>query len=231
LVLDDDPVTRRMIVSYFTNEGYLVEEAGTAAECRSRLRAAAFDLVFVDIHLPDANGIEFAREIGVTCNAGIIFVTQRDCELDRVLGLETVGDDYVIKPINLRELLARARACLRRRKPERQMSGRCTVFILGPYIMDLTRRELAQASGPPVPLTRGEFDLLAALVEANGRPLYRDFLAEVVSTRGSDAANPLRSVDTLVARLRRKLCIEGGGPVIVTVSGIGYRLGWEMTGA
>lgn len=231
LVLDDDPVTRKMIAGYFTHEGYLVREAGSAAECRSLLRSAGFDLIFVDIHLPDANGIEFAREIGLCCDAGIIFVTQRDSDLDRILGLESVGDDYVTKPVNLRELLARARSCQRRRKPERPLANRRAVFTLGPYVMDMTRRELAMISGEPVPLTRGEFDLLAALVEANGRPLYRDFLAEVVSTRSGDAASALRSVDTLVARLRRKLSIGGKEPIIITVTGIGYRLGWGVNGA
>lgn len=217
-----------MIAIYFSQEGFLIQEAESAAQCRALFRSGAFDLVFVDIHLPDANGIEFAREIGAGSDVGIIFVTQRDSELDRVLGLESVGDDYVTKPINLRELMARARSCLRRRKSGRASGGRRSVFTFGPYIMDLTRRELAMESGHPVPLTRGEFDLLAALVEADGRPLYRDFLAEVVSTRAGDMVGALRSVDTLVARLRRKLRLDGGGQAIVTVTGIGYRFGWVV---
>lgn len=219
-----------MISGYFAQEGFCVKEAGSAAECRSLLRPSAFDLIFVDIHLPDANGIEFAREIGAGSDMGIIFVTQRDSELDRILGLESVGDDYVTKPVNLRELMARARSCLRRRRPDRTPTNRRAVVTFGPYIMDLTRRELALSSGAPVPLTRGEFDLLAALVEANGRPLFRDFLAEVVSTRAGDVAGALRSVDTLVARLRRKLHQHDGAQVIVTVTGIGYRFGWAVAG-
>ena len=230
LVLDDDPVTRKMISHYFSQEGFVVHEAGTAAECRLLLRPGAFDLIFVDIHLPDANGIEFAREIGGAGDMGIIFVTQRDSELDRILGLESVGDDYVTKPVNLRELMARARSCLRRRRCGRVQAGRRSVLTFGPYTMDMIRRELASA-GEPLPLTRGEFDLLAALVEANGRPLYRDFLAEVVSTRGGDVAGALRSVDTLVARLRRKLRPHGAGPIILTVTGVGYRFGWAVNRA
>ncbi len=224
VVLDDDPVTRSMIRRYFSNEGFEVREAASAAECRVLLKGGGVDLIFVDIHLPDANGITFSQEIRAGSPVGIIYVTQRDCEIDRVVGLESAGDDYVTKPVNLRELMARSRALLRRRKLDSAPGSRRTVITFGSYILDLTRRELSATSGEQIALTRGEFDLLAALVEADGRPLYRDFLAEVVSSRlgESDA----RTVDTLVSRLRKKLNqTDCGAPPIITVNGIGYRFG------
>ncbi|MBF0269165.1 MAG: response regulator transcription factor [Alphaproteobacteria bacterium] len=222
VVLDDDPVTRSMIGNYFSGEGFDVQEAGTASECRKILKRGPIDLLFVDIRLPDANGISFSQEVRAASQVGIIFVTQNDNEIDRVVGLESAGDDYVTKPVNLRELMARARALLRRRKLYSAPGKRPTILSFGPYILDLTRRELAVNSGEQIALTRGEFDLLAALVEAEGRPLYRDFLAEVVSTRSGEGDT--RTVDSLVSRLRRKLnLLSGLSTVIVTVPGVGYR--------
>lgn len=223
IVLEDDPVTRSMVARYFINEGFDVREAASAAECRALFKDRDFDLIFIDIKLPDANGITLSQEIRAKSPVGIIFVTQLDSELDRVVGLEVAGDDYVTKPINLRELMARSRALLRRRKLDREQGNRRNVVTFGPYILDLTRRELSR-SGQQIALTRGEFDLLAALVEAEGRPLYRDYLAEVISSRPGEGDT--RTVDSLVSRLRRKLAHpDGGGTVIVTVTGIGYRFG------
>lgn len=224
MVLEDDPVTRSMIARYFANDGFDVQEAASAAECRALLRRGAVDLIFADIHLPDANGIALAQEIRAESPVGIIFVTQQDNEVDRVVGLETAGDDYVTKPVNLRELMARSRALLRRRRLDSAPGNRRAIMTFGPYILDLTRRELSITSGEQIALTRGEFDLLAALAEAGGRPLYRDFLAEVVSTRPGEGDT--RTVDSLVSRLRRKLNHQGdGSAMIVTVTGVGYRFG------
>lgn len=224
IVVEDDPVTRSMIASYFSREGFEVEEAASGNECRAVLRRRKADLLFVDIHLPDGNGLDLAQEIRAHSAVGIIFVTQRDTETDRVVGLELGGDDYVTKPINLRVLLARARALLRRRALERRSARRSSVITFGPWILDLTRRELAVQDGDPIQLTRGEFDLLAAIVEAGGRPLGRDYLVEVVSNR--NLASDPRTVDSIVARLRRKLGpAPDGSVVIVTVPGIGYKLG------
>lgn len=227
IVVEDDPVTRSMVAGYFSREGFSVHEAGSALECRALLKSKTVDLVFIDIQLPDSNGLSLAQEIRATSPVGIIFVTQRDSETDRVVGLELAGDDYVTKPINLRELLARARALLRRRTLERDVS-RAPVASVGPWLLDMTRRELATRNGEPIRLTRAEFDLLAALVDANGRPLSRDYLSEVVSNRSLTGDS--RTVDTLVARLRRKLVPdEHGTSVIVTVPGIGYKLGVTAT--
>jgi two-component system torCAD operon response regulator TorR len=224
IVVEDDPVTRSMIARYFLDEGFEVEEAATGGECRRALKRRGADLVFVDIQLPDGDGFDLAREIRAASAVGIIFVTQKDSEVDRVLGLELAGDDYVTKPVKLRELLARARALLRRRALDRNAAQSQTVVAFGAWLIDKTRRELTTLEGVNVRLTRAEFDLLAALVEANGRPLTRDYLSEVVSNRDTEVGE--RTVDALIARLRRKLNPSPGGqPLIVTVTGIGYKLG------
>ena len=220
IVVEDDPVTRTMLVGYFSENNFDVVGAGSCAECRQALRART-DLVFLDLQLPDGDGFELAKEIQATSNAGIIFVTRRDTEVDRILGLEVAGDHYVTMPINLRDLLARARSLLRRRAIERDAAGATTTVVFGAWIIDLVRRELTTLDGTPVHLTRAEFDLLAALVGADGRPLSRDYLIEVVSNRQTDV--DIRTVDALVARLRRKL-VGSGTPVIATVTGVGYKL-------
>jgi two-component system torCAD operon response regulator TorR len=221
IVVEDDPVTRQMIAGYFADHNFDVAEAAGCAECRQLLKRGRADLIFLDVQLPDGDGFEFAREIQGLSRAGIIFVTRRDTEVDRILGLEVAGDHYVTKPINLRDLLARARSLLRRREIEREGARADSVVIFGNWAIDLTRRELMEVGGKPVALTRAEFDLLAALVGADGRPLSREYLIEVVSNRQSEV--DVRTVDALVARLRRKL-IGGDQPLITTVTGIGYKL-------
>ncbi len=214
-----------MVAGYFTREGFSVFEAASAGECKTLLRTKKFDLIFLDIHLPDGSGLVLAQEIRATSPVGIIFVTQQDGDVDRIVGLELAGDDYVTKPVNLRELLARSRALLRRRALERGSRRRGSIVSLGSLLLDFTRRELAQRNGEPIRLTRAEFDLLAALIEADGRPLGRDYLIEVVSNR--DQMGDLRTVDSLIARLRRKMAPVHGSAaeVIVTVPGVGYKLG------
>jgi two-component system, OmpR family, torCAD operon response regulator TorR len=220
IVVGDDPVTRTMLVGYFSENNFDVVGAGSCAECRQALRTRT-DLVFLDVQLPDGDGFDLAKEIQATSNAGIIFVTRRDTDVDRILGLEVAGDHYVTKPIDLRDLLARARSVLRRRSIDRKAARNHNSIAFGDWIIDLTRRELLGSDGKPVALTRAEFDLLAALVGADGRPLSRDYLIEVVSNRQAEV--DIRTVDALVARLRRKL-VGSGTPVITTVTGVGYKL-------
>lgn len=222
IVVEDDPVTRAMVAGYFTDHGFEVVEAGTAAECRQALRRRNPDLVFVDVQLPDCDGFDLAKEIQALSSAGIIFVTRRNSEVDRIVGLEIGGDHYVTKPIDLRDLLARARSLLRRRAVDRAAARRGTSISFGNWVIDLVRRELSNNDGTVLRVTRAEFDLLAALVDADGRPLNREYLVEVVSNRQGDV--DARTVDTLVARLRRKLVGSGKLPVIATVAGIGYKL-------
>lgn len=223
VIVEDDPVTRAVIAGYFIDQGFEVEETESLAEARRLVRRFKPDLVFIDVVLPDGDGFELARELQLVSDAGIIFVTHRDADVDRIVGLELAGDHYVGKPVDLRDLLARARSLLRRRNIERDTARRNIVATFGPFYMDLRRRELATINGEPIRLTRGEFDLLAALVESDGYPLTRDYLIEVVSNRYTSV--DARSVDALIARLRKKLGDAGKTGIIVTVSKTGYKLG------
>lgn len=223
LVVEDDDVTRTMIVSYMAAQSFVVSGASTAGEALDLVRSEKPDLIFVDVQLPDSDGFTLARTIRAASAVGIIFVTQKDGALDRVRGLETAGDDYVTKPIDLRELLARTRALLRRRELERKVARAEGVVTFGIWLIDHNRRELTTSRGEPLRLTRGEFDLVSALVRADGRTLSRDYLVEVVSNRLTEVG--VRTVDALIARIRRKLGIGHDGPSpIETVSGAGYRL-------
>ena len=223
LIVEDDPITRTMLANYFSREGYQTVAASNLVQARAALAEGAMDVVLLDIMLPDGDGIEFAREIRRDSAIGIIFVTQRNRDADRIRGLEAAGDDYVTKPINLRELLARVRALCRRRSLDRRFQSEDTVLTFDACIIDLKRRELSVRNGAVVRLTRGEFDLLAALALARGETLTRDYLVEVVSNRALEVTP--RTVDALVARLRRKLELAVERPCpIRTVTGIGYRL-------
>ena len=224
MVVEDDDVTRAMIGTYMSDQSFEVSEAETGEAALRLLKRWPADVVFIDIQLPDCDGLDLARTIRASSAVGIIFVTQNSSETDRIMALELAGDDYVSKPVNLRELLARTRALLRRRQMDRRAARDDSVVTFGNWLIDNTRRELTTLEGEPIRLTRGEFDLIAALVQADGRPLSRDYLVEVVSNRETEVGE--RTVDALVARLRRKLkSAPGPETPIVTVNGFGYRLG------
>jgi len=223
LIVEDDPITRTMLADYFSREGYEAMAVASLDQARDALALYQADFVLLDMMLPDGDGVEFAREIRRRSSVGIIFVTTRNRDADRIQALEAAGDDYVTKPINLRELLARVRALCRRRGLDRRFQPEDTVLAFDGWIIDLKRRELFVQNGAVVRLTRGEFDLLAALALARGETLTRDYLVEVVSNRALDVTP--RTVDALVARLRRKLELAVAQPCpIRTVTGAGYRL-------
>jgi len=223
LVVEDEPATRRMIATYLANNGLHVIEADCGAAMRAAMRESVVDLVLLDLRLPDTNGLDLAREIVNRPDLGLIFVTSINEDADRIVGLELGADDYVTKPVNLRELLARVRSTLRRlHRPQRPDA--LGTIALGPWTVDPVRREVTDADGNAAPLTRAEFDLLAALVSIDGRPASRDFLLDVVSRNALDVTD--RSVDSLISRLRRKLGDDPRSPRwIITERGFGYRAG------
>lgn len=213
-----------MLARYLGGAGYAVAVSGSVAEAREALCRDRIDILLLDINLPDGDGISFARELRERSTVGIIFVTQRTGDVDRILGLETAADDYVTKPVRLRELLARVRALLRRQRLYHEVSPVDTLLFFDRWLIDLQRRELALRGGNVLSLTPREFDLLAALVMARGTTLTREYLLGVVSKR--EHTVDARTVDTLVARLRHKMssfAIDTRCP-IATVVGKGYRL-------
>ncbi|MDX2104435.1 MAG: DNA-binding response regulator [Alphaproteobacteria bacterium] len=221
LVVEDEEATRSLITTYLEQFGYRLTIADSAAQFRRVIQRGSFDLVLMDRRLPDGDGLDLARELRQVSNAGIIFVTAVGGEIESVLGLEIGADDYIVKPIALRELVARVRSTLRRVQatPSRSDERRAR---LGPWTVDFGRRLVLDSEDTELTLTRGEYDLLAALVEAKGRPLNRDYLLELVSDRAEAVTD--RSIDTLISRLRKKLGPGADGqPLIVTERGIGYR--------
>jgi two-component system, OmpR family, torCAD operon response regulator TorR len=227
LIIEDEPATRALLAGYFHASGFIVTEAENGAEAREQLIRQPPDLVLLDIELPDEDGFSIARSIRETSNVGIIIVTQRANEDDRVFGLETGGDDYITKPPNPRELLARARNLLRRTHPSKMRRAEGTVRRFGGWTMDLARRRLIDPASREVRVTRGEFELLALLVRSGGRVVTRDQLIDAVS--GTDRNPNDRTIDVLVSRLRRKMGDEGSASdIILTEKGLGYRLAAEV---
>lgn len=224
LVVDDDPLTCTRVKAYFEQEGYRVRVAGNGDEMWDCLREQAADVVLLDIGLPGRDGLELARELrSHNASIGLILVTGRNDDIDKIVGLESGADDYVTKPFNARELLARVKIVLRRLRPPSAAGTSGLQRRLGGWTLDLAQRKLMGADGHQEILTRGEFDLLAALARQPGTAVERERLMQQVFHRSWDPSD--RTVDVLVARLREKLEVDPRHPeLIVTVRGVGYLL-------
>ncbi|SFK81669.1 two component transcriptional regulator, winged helix family [Pseudovibrio ascidiaceicola] len=222
LVVDDDLTSRVALSGYFETEGYRVSEAEDGAQMRSVFAGGDVDLIMLDIRLPDDDGLTLLKDVRKKSDVGIIMVTGRTDEVDRIVALEMEADDYVIKPFSPRELLARSKNLLRRVR-----AGRVScvvderVLSFSGWVLDLDKRGLKSPEGEDVRLTRGEFELLSALVENKGRVLTRDNLLDHLNHREWDPSD--RTVDVLIGRLRRKIEINPKDPtLIMTVHGVGY---------
>lgn len=230
LVVDDDREIRSLVAQLLRKHGFRVTDAADGREMMQVLEDGRFDLVVLDLMLPGEDGLSLCRRVRGTSSLPIIMLTAMGEETDRIVGLEMGADDYLPKPFNPRELLARIRAVLRRTggeppEPQKENGG---LRIFEGWSLDLAKRELRAPDGTLVPLTAGEYDLLAAIVERPGRVLSRDHLLDL--TRGRDAAPFDRSVDVQISRLRRKLEPDPKEPQIIkTVRGGGYVLACEVT--
>ena len=221
-VVDDEPVARESLAAYLEREGFRISTAEDAQGLRWILDREKVDLVLLDIRLPGEDGLSIMRELRACSDLPVIFVTGRSDEIDRVIGLELGADDYVTKPFSPRELLARVRTVLRRTADGARPERSNLVRRFAGWTFDLSQRTLLSAEGQDVRLTRGEFELLAALVRHPGQVLSRDALLDEISHR--DGAPNDRTVDVLIARLRRKIEADPATPhLIVTEHGVGYR--------
>ena len=220
LVVDDDAGIRNVIRDYLEEQGYAVDTAASAKELDACLAREEPDLIVLDVMMPGEDGLAVCRRLSAQPGPAIIMLSALGEDADRIIGLELGADDYLPKPCNPRELLARVRAVLRRRG---EMSGKPGVEcqFVG-WRMDLVRRELHSPSGVVVGLTSGEFMLLRALLERPMRILTRDELLDVA--RGPDADAFDRAIDVQVSRLRRKFedGAPGQGALIRTVRNEGY---------
>jgi two-component system, OmpR family, response regulator len=230
-ILDDEPDITALLGMYLRSHGYRVTELHQGATLMALMQRDAPALVLLDLGLPGEDGLDIARQVRALGPIGLVIVSGRGDAVDKVVGLEIGADDYITKPFDLRELLARVKAVLRRSEaavavaasapPANHVSrdGRC----FAGFTLDMAARSLLAPDGNEVALTAGEFDLLTVFVQHPGRVLSRDFLLE--QTRGRDAAPFDRTVDVLIGRLRKKLELDAQQPQILkSVRGAGYIL-------
>ena len=220
LIAEDEPAIAETVAYALRSEGHVAEHVLLGAAVVPRVRAGGIDLVILDVGLPDASGFDVCRTLRAASDVPVIFLTARESEIDRVLGLELGADDYVVKPFSPRELVARVRAQLRRRSPSAQTPWAAT----GAFEIDRDGRR-ARYRGQRLDLTRYEYGLLEALLERPGAVLSRAQLMDRVWSGALESGD--RTVDTHVKTLRAKLRAVGGEPAeaaVRTHRGIGYSL-------
>ncbi|MDN4543684.1 response regulator [Pseudomonas sp. C32] len=225
LIVDDDPLIRDLLHAYLFQEGYDVHCAATAELAETFLASQSVDLVMLDIRLPGKDGLTLTRELRVRSEVGIILITGRNDEIDRIVGLECGADDYVIKPLNPRELVSRAKNLIRRvrhaQTPQPVATVAKPVKQFADWALDTDRRRLIDASGSETLLTHGEYQLLSVFLRNSGHTLSRDQLMDQIRNR--EWVPNDRSIDVLVGRLRRKLHDDPSEPhLIITIHGAGY---------
>lgn len=220
LVVDDDGEILQLVSRFLRANGFRVHGARSGVEMMATLEAATVDLIVLDLMLPGRSGLDLCRDLRRTSTVPVIMLTAKGDELDRIIGLEVGADDYLPKPFNPRELLARINAVLRRvraRSPGApEETGRGLRFA--GWRLDTLKRELTDPRGVVVDLSTGEYDLLLAFLEAPQRVLSREFLLDAARNRTMEAFD--RTIDVQVSRLRRKL--QDAGDFIKTVRGAGY---------
>lgn len=224
LIVDDDEDIRDLVATYLGAQGLLVFEACTEAEMRVSVGTNNPDVILLDVNLGSEDGFAIARRLRGDWHGGLLMVTGRGDTIDRVVGLEIGADDYITKPFELRELLARIRSVGRRSAAPVTPAGDDgigQVFRFDQFVLDVERRELRQVDGSVIGLTTGEYQLLLILCEQAGRILSRDQLLQ--RTHHRDAGPFDRTIDVQIGRLRRKLGDDGKEPrIIKSVRGAGY---------
>jgi len=226
LLVDDEAALREPLSDYLARQGFTVTQASSAAEARALLRDDMPDLVLLDIMMPGEDGLSLCRHLVEARQLPTIFLTARGEATDRIVGLEIGADDYVVKPFEPRELVARIRSVLRRAHrsaPE----GEDEVFTFEGWTLDPLKRRLIDAEGASVAISSAEFRLLMAFLEHPRQVLDRDRLLEMVQGREAHLFD--RAVDNQVSRLRRKIEVDSRNPQLIqTVWGGGYMLATEV---
>jgi len=233
IIVDDEPQVRGMLESYLGREGFVTSGAASGEVMRGMLARAPADLVILDVMLPGEDGFEIARSLRRSHpNIGIIMLTSKGEEIDRVVGLELGADDYIPKPFSVREVLARVKSVLRR-APRQAVSATATAGLtvrFNGWVLHTERRRLTSPEGEEISLTPGEFALLHALIEHAGRLVSRDRLIDL--THGYTSEPLDRAIDVQVARLRHKIEVNPRSPEIIkTVRGGGYMFAAAVSAA
>ena len=227
LLVEDDEVLRTEMALYLTSQGFDVLEAPDAVVARGHLAAGRPSVIILDVNLPGEDGLSLCRDLAsVKGVAPILMLSAMGETVDRILGLELGADDYVVKPIPPRELLARIRA-LMRRAPEMTASRRPTSFSFAGFHLDLAQRRLRAQNDLTILLTRAEAAILVELLEHPGVVIARDDLGRLIGAEEGDTLS--RAVDLHISRLRRKIHTQGGRELIQTHRGLGYFLDAEVS--
>lgn len=222
LVVDDDPEIRELTQAYLTRQGFEVDCVDSGEAMEAFLVGHTTDLIILDLMLPGEHGLSLARRLKSEGDIPIIIVSAQGDEIDRIVGLEVGADDYLPKPFNPRELLARVRAVLRRSQKGSSTGAADTNTLaqFGSFELDLSSHQLSKA-GTLIPLTSGEFDLLAILVQHPNKVLDRDRILDLLT--GAERSPFDRSIDVRVTRLRGKIEPDASAPVFIrTIWGKGY---------
>ncbi len=230
LIVEDDEMVQALLAAYLENAGFRVSLAASGKQMLALVDSDPVDMVLLDLGLPDEDGLVLARQVRARSAVPIVVLTARKDHKDRLTALEIGADDYLTKPFDPAELVLRVRNLLGRADGGGEAAAlpRAEVFRFAGWTLDCGAHTLAGADGAKVPLTRAEFNLLAALVRAPNRVLSRAFLLDAVS-RDADAPTD-RLIDVLVSRVRKKIEADPKRPrLIVTVVGSGYKFGGELT--
>jgi two-component system OmpR family response regulator len=225
LIVDDDAEIRNLAAKFLRAHGHRATAVRDGREMWPTLKTAAVDLIVLDVMLPGTNGLDLCRELRKTSKIPIIMLTALGADTDRIVGLELGADDYLAKPFNPRELLARVNAVLRRAKsasesPEPAKAA-ATRLVFEEWTLDLMRRELLNPQGVVVDLSTGEFDMLLTFLEAPQRVLTREQLLDGAKNRVATGFD--RVIDVQISRLRRKIeASEDSQAMIKTIRGVGY---------
>ena len=228
LLVDDEASLREPLAEYLTRQGFRVREAEDAAKARSALREETPDLALLDIMMPGEDGLSLCRHLVETQNLPVILLTARGEATDRIVGLEIGADDYVVKPFEPRELVARIRSVLRRASKSSTPSDQSDDhYSFDGWQLDPLKRRLSDPEGTIVPISSAEFRLLTAFLEHPRQVLDRDRLLDMVQGREAHLFD--RAVDNQVSRLRRKIEVDSrDAKLIQTVWGGGYRFACDV---
>lgn len=225
LIVDDDKEIRNLLTDYLEQADYRVSAVGDGKAMRRLLEANRVDLVILDLMLPGEDGLTLCRELRSKTNLPVLMLTARGDEVDRIIGLEMGADDYLAKPFNPRELLARIKSVIRRAQalPPNMETDKVRTLRFAGWMLDVTTRNITSADGLVVPLSGAEYRLLRVFLDHPQRVLARDQLLELAN--GREAILFDRSIDVLVGRLRKRLRDDSREPTLIkTVRGEGYVL-------
>jgi len=227
LLVDDETALREPLADYLVRQGFAVSQAGTSAEARGRLAAETPDLVLLDIMMPGEDGLSLCRHLVEARQLPVIFITAKGEATDRIVGLEIGADDYVVKPFDPRELVARIKSVLRRASREPAPAGDDLLYEFEGWRLDPLKRRLTDPEGAVVAISSVEFRLLTTFLDHPRQVLDRDRLLDMVQGREAHLFD--RAVDNQVSRLRRKIEADSKNPQIIqTVWGGGYMLAADV---